>query len=437
MICKVRRTIEKYNMPLRDSTVVVGLSGGADSMSLLNVLYSLREELNIRLIACHVNHGIRGEAADRDEQFVKDECERLGVELKIFHEDIPRLAREQGTGLEECGRQVRYEIFSSFDNCIIATAHTLSDRCETLLLNITRGSTLKGIGSIPAVRGNIVRPLIDCTRDEIEDFCEQNNIRYITDETNSDPTYARNRIRLNVIPELKKINPSFEAAVSRLVQSAGEDEAYLDCVADEIIKKSQTDRGYSAEIIAAQHPCIRGRVIAKIIKKQADVTPEAVHVKMITDILGGGRTLILKDTVVSVKDGVMQINPETDEFSEWEYNFNSLSAYTPNGTVFGTVINRNELPPKQFVHNKVLDFDCINGSLVLRNRRAGDRMKCAGSSCTKTLKKLFTEKHIENRNSLPILCDSEGVLWVQGIGCADRCKITEETTKILLIGEEL
>ncbi|MBR5263009.1 MAG: tRNA lysidine(34) synthetase TilS, partial [Clostridia bacterium] len=148
MICKVRNTIKEYSMPLASAHVIVALSGGADSMALLNVLCQLKQELDITLEACHVNHGIRGESADRDEAFVSAECERLGVKLHLLHTDVLSLARDRGLGLEECGRQVRYEFFSSLGDCIIATAHTLSDRCETLLLNETRGASLRGLCSI-------------------------------------------------------------------------------------------------------------------------------------------------------------------------------------------------------------------------------------------------------------------------------------------------
>ena len=436
MICKVRQTIEKYSMPLSGRTVIVGLSGGADSMSLLNVLYELREEYKIKLIACHVNHGIRGENADRDEAFVKSECEKLDVELHVLHADVPALSKEQGIGLEECGRRVRYEFFSSFGDCLIATAHTLSDRCETLLLNETRGSSTKGLCSIPPVRGNIIRPLIDCTRSDIEAYCNERGIIYVTDETNLQDVYARNRIRLNVIPELKKINPSFESAVMRLTESVSEDEDYFFTVTDGIISSALAENGYSASVISEQHTAVRRRVIAEILRREAGINPELIHIKMTESILDGGRTLILKDTVIEVKNGLLKVNPEADNLPEWECDFSSFSAQTPVGNVIGTVFNKNDLPPKQIVHNKVLDCDCIKGSTVLRNRRAGDRMKIAGSSCTKTLKKIFTEKHLENRSRLLVLADDEGILWVENVGCADRCKIKKETENILLIRKE-
>lgn len=436
MICKVRQAVEKYSMPLKDKSVVVALSGGADSMALLNVLNELKDEYGITLSACHVNHGIRGESADRDEAFVKAECKKHSIPLKVLHADVPKMAAEKGLGLEECGRKVRYDFFASFEDCIIATAHTLSDRSETLLLNITRGSSSKGLCSIPPVRGNIIRPLIDCTRADIEDYCQKNGISFVTDETNFDDVYSRNRIRLNVIPQLKGINPSFENAVSRLTECAVSDEDYFSSLTETIISKAKTSDGYRADIISVEHFAVRRRVIAEILKRDADITPELIHIKSVDSILSGGKTQVLKDTVVEVRNGILKINPKVSEYTEWECDFSHFSAETPVGKFSATVFNRNDLPPKQIVHNKVVDSDCIVGKCIIRNRRAGDKMRLAGSSCTKTLKKLFNEKHLENRNSLAVLADENGILWVQNLGCADRCKIKTETQKILLIRED-
>ena len=436
MICKIRETIARYNMPVSDKRVVVALSGGADSMALLHVLCELKDEYCMAVEACHVNHGIRGGDAVRDENFVRAECEKLGVVLHTFHFDVPALAKARGLGLEECGRQLRYEAFATLGDCLVATAHTLSDCCETLLLNETRGTSLRGLCSIPAKRDNIVRPLIDCTREEIEAYCESNSVPFVTDDTNFDDVYSRNRVRLNVIPELKKINPSFETAISRLISCANEDEEYFSIKTQEIISESKTPDGYNAEIIAKQHPSVRKRVLSAIIKEETGIVPELVHLKLVEKILDGGTKQIAGKTVVSVSGSVMKINPEKDDdFTEWQCDFIVSEMIAGNRKIKATVFNKNDLPPKQFIHNKVLDYDVVAECAVLRNRRPGDKIRLAGSSCTKTLKKLFNEKHVDGRNNLMILADNEGVLWVEKLGCADRAKITEKTEKILLIEE--
>lgn len=427
----------RYNMPLFGRTVAVGVSGGADSMALLNVLLELKDEFGMNIIACHVNHGIRGETADRDEKFVAEACKRLGVDVRILRADVPGTAKKMHLGVEECGRRIRYDFFNSVaDDVIIATAHTLSDRSETLLLNIARGASVKGLCSIPAVRGNIVRPLIDCTRADIEKYCSDNSIEFVTDETNFEDIYSRNRIRLNVIPELKKLNPSLERAFMRLISNAEEENGFMNGFSREILGKVKLKDGYNARLLNDEHPAVRKRVIFEIINNETGIAPEAVHVEQVDKILQGGRTEIIGDTVVEVKNGVMKINPQKEEIADWEFDFDSLSAKIPFGKIRGEIIHRNNLPLKQSVHNKVLDYDSIVGHSVLRNRRPGDKMKLAGSSCTKTLKKLFNEKHVENRNCAAVLADEAGICWVQGLGCADRCKIKPETDKILIIGED-
>ncbi len=437
MICKVKNTIRRYNMPLTGRTVAVGVSGGADSMALLHVLLELKDEYKLNVIACHVNHGIRGETADRDEMFVIKECEKLGVEVHVLSADVPRGAEREHLGVEEYGRRLRYEFFNSVaDDVIIATAHTLSDRCETLIFNITRGTSVKGLCSIPAVRDNIVRPLIDCTRDEIEKYCADNSIEYITDETNFEDIYSRNRIRLNVIPELKKLNPSLEKSFFRLICNAEEENDFISELSKQITDKAKKEDGYDAGLISCQHSAVAKRVIAEIITSETGLVPESIHILQVVDILGGGKTEIIGNTVVEVCNGVLRINPKAEIISAWEFDFTSFFAETPSGMVKAQILHKNKLPLKQFVHNKVLDYDSICGGLIIRNRRPGDKIKLAGSSCTKTLKKLFSEKHLENRNNIPVLADELGVCWVQGLGCADRCKIKENTEKILFFGED-
>ena len=204
----------------------------------------------------------------------------------------------------------------------------------------------------------------------------------------------------------------------------------------EILGKVRLADGYDAGLLNKQHSAVRKRVIFEIINTETGIIPEAVHIEQVDGILSGGRTEIIGSTVVEVKNGILKINPETENFPDWECDFDRLIAEAPFGKIKGEIIHRNNLPPKQSVHNKVLDYGSIVGHCVLRNRRPGDKMKLAGSSCTKTLKKLFSEKHIENRNSAAVLADEAGICWVQGLGCADRCKIKAETDKILIIGED-
>ena len=434
MICKVKNTVEKYGMLPSNKSVIVGFSGGADSCALLHILWRLKDEYNIRLTAAHVNHGIRGAEAQRDEDFVIDFCKKLDIPLKVLHCDVPKEAQAAGLGLEEYGRKIRYEFFESIDkSALVATAHNLNDCCETLLFNITRGASVKGLCSIPAVRGNIIRPLIECSRAEIEAYCRENGIDFITDSTNGDDSYARNRIRLNVIPQLKLINPSFEQAAARLIESANEDDAYWQAETEKIVHSAEKNGGYDAKILSECHSALQKRAIAYIIKKETGSFAETVHIKNVCDILSGGRTQVLSGTKVSVERGVLSFG-EKNLTEGWQREFSlDEEIITPKKTVRFMIVNSFELSAKQFVHKNVLDYEKISGKLLLRSRLSGDEIRIAGRNCTKSLKKLFTENKISDKNGVCVLADDLGVVWVEGFGCAERCKISEETKKALKI----
>ena len=236
----VKNTIERYSMINKGDTVIAAVSGGADSVALLYVLYSLKDELGFSLAACHVNHNLRGEESDSDERFVRRMCRFLDIPLYTASIKVNDL-RQKHDSLEECARRLRYEFFESISkDRLIATAHTASDNCETILINMVRGTALSGICGIPAKRDNIIRPLLYNTREDIELYCSENCLDYVTDSTNLSDDYTRNRIRHKVVPLLKEINPSLFSAISRLSQSVSDDDRYLDKIASELMEKART-----------------------------------------------------------------------------------------------------------------------------------------------------------------------------------------------------
>ena len=202
----------------KGDTVIAALSGGADSVALLYVLYSLKNELGFSLAACHVNHNLRGEESDGDERFVRRMCRFLDIPLYVASIKVNDL-RQKHDSLEECARRLRYEFFDSISRGkLIATAHTASDNCETILINMVRGTALSGICGIPVKRDNIIRPLLYNTRGDIERYCTENSLDYVTDSTNLSDDYTRNKIRHKVVPLLREINPALFGAISRLSQ---------------------------------------------------------------------------------------------------------------------------------------------------------------------------------------------------------------------------
>ena len=197
MKCRALETIQRHHLLAPGAAVIAAVSGGADSMALLFLLEEIREEFSLKLSAAHIHHGLRGAEADRDEALVRDTCKRLQIPLSTLHADVALEAERTGEGIEECGRRVRYAYLESLDeHALIATAHTLDDQLETFLMHFARGAGLHGLCGIPAKRGRIIRPLIDCTREEIEAYCAQRQIPYVIDSTNLSHDYVRNRVSI-------------------------------------------------------------------------------------------------------------------------------------------------------------------------------------------------------------------------------------------------
>ncbi|MGN0572440.1 MAG: tRNA lysidine(34) synthetase TilS [Acutalibacteraceae bacterium] len=439
MIIKVRATVEKYGMLRKGAKVVAAVSGGSDSMAMLYILNLLKKEFGFELCAAHVNHGLRGESADRDERLVAEKCAELGVPLHVLKADVAALAAEKGIGVEECGRQVRYDFFNSIGSGItVATAHNLSDRVETFLFNFARGGALRGLCSVPAVRDNIIRPLIDCSKAEIVEFCNKNSIEYATDETNSDVHYSRNRIRHNVVTELEKINPSFQLCASRCIDSLNEDEAFLRSLSNNIIDESKKDGGYDASVIANAPAPVKKRALIGIIERESGITPENKFINSLCALLeSSGNMQINGGITVRVRKGTLDFPPESEQ--------PETAVFIDGKAVFGSaeieteIININAINNLQNFSKQVLDYclDCdkIVGKLTVRSRTAGDKITIASRGCTKSLKKLFNELSVppEKRNSVAVLADDCGVVFVEGVGCDKRAAVTGATKRMAAV----
>ncbi|HHV95870.1 MAG TPA: tRNA lysidine(34) synthetase TilS [Clostridiaceae bacterium] len=249
MLDKVRRTIIDNNLIEKGENVLVGVSGGPDSICLLHVLDYLSDELGIKIYAVHVNHMLRGEESDADEEYVKELCETLGVKLFNIAINVKEIAEKTGLSIEEAAREARYSEFKyladKIGNCKIAVAHNKNDQAETVIMNIIRGTGLDGLKGMDYIRGNIIRPLLDVKREEIEEYCKQHNLKPRTDSTNLMNIYTRNKIRLDLIPY---INDSFNVDiienVVRMAELIRDDINYLKSVTEEAYKKCLVKSDY-------------------------------------------------------------------------------------------------------------------------------------------------------------------------------------------------
>ena len=436
---KALEAIREYNMLSEGDTVIVGLSGGADSVCLLSLLFSLREEYALRLIAAHINHGIRGSEADRDEQFCKELCEKLEVPFEALHADIPVLAKENGEGLEECGRRVRYEFFASLagDKGKIATAHNMNDVAETLIFNLTRGTALKGAGSIAPVRYNIIRPLITTRRDEIEEYLKDNSLDFVTDSTNLSNDYSRNRIRNEVLPVLKSINPNALSALAAFSSHAREDERLLEKLTVEAYDRTVTGDELDAESYSQLDSVLKKRVARRYISQFTDADILSKHIEDFIRLSDSGGELQSAGALRFVlRQG--RIKPYEDNAEPFEIEIKSFDcvAEYPYGKISIKTINQKDL---QFLNKELLemcvDCDKICGNLTLRSRRQGDSITIHRRSVTKTLKKLFNEDAVppEKRNTVPVIADDNGVVWVKGYGTSEKYRVDKNTESALII----
>lgn len=284
MVNKIKETIARYDMLKKDDVVIVAVSGGADSIALLHALYSLKRELGITVLACHINHNLRGEESMRDEQFVRDFCNRNEIPVTFYSIDIKADKHES---VEERARKMRYECFEKLCselNAKLATAHTASDNAETVFINILRGTGTKGLGGIPPMRGNIIRPLIRCTREDVENYCKENKLTFVTDSTNLTDDYTRNKLRHRLIPLLQEFNPSLFEAVSRMTAAVYDDNMLLEEIAAEAKENAKSDNGFSCERLSALKRPVLCRVISNILSENS-IEPSALRINECAEII--------------------------------------------------------------------------------------------------------------------------------------------------------
>jgi tRNA(Ile)-lysidine synthase len=286
------------------------LSGGADSVTLLSVLLGLKQELGINVSAAHLNHCLRGEESDRDEQFVRELCNRLDVPLVYERADVKGFAERESLSIELAARKIRYEFLERVSDGVIATAHTANDNIETVLHNMVRGSGLKGICGIPPKRGRFIRPLLEVTREEIEQYCERNGLGYCIDSTNKNTVYTRNFIRHSVVPNLVEVNSNAIKNVSQMSKILRDDADYLNKTAANVLETVRNEEGLDVEGLKALHPAVASRCVALFYEQQVGKVPECTHVSSVLELLEtNGKQSVQNDFFAVVKNGLLRFIP--------------------------------------------------------------------------------------------------------------------------------
>ena len=428
---KILSALENFGMLDGVSDVTVALSGGADSMCLLYSLLAIKDEFSLNVSAAHLNHMIRGEEALRDEAFVIEQCKKLGVELFVERADVPKYAQENKISIELAARQIRYDFFQRVAKGVVATAHTASDNIETVILNLTRGASLKGLCGIPPKRDKFIRPLIYCTRADVEEFCKDKGIDFVTDSTNLSDEYTRNNIRHNVVPVLKQLNPSLEENIVRMCENLREDYASLEALADSYLNGKIQKNVLNLDGIDKFDKSIRKIALVKFVNSlNFNIQLNSFHLDKLLFLTQNSGKTGLPNNFSAICDGSTLRIESNDFASEQSFNVKIEKADKKLITESKKVNN--------LLLNNAIDCDKISGELVIRTRLPGDNIRLAGRGNTKTLKKLYTENKIplNIRDTLPVISDDLGVVWIHKIGVADRCAADKDSLKIYKINVE-
>lgn len=448
-------TIEKNKMIKQNDRIVVGVSGGADSMCLLHFLMSVREKFNIKIIVAHINHNLRGEESLRDQNMVSNFCKKNNLEFELLSVDINKISAKTNESSETCGRRIRYKFFNKIcgENGKIATAHTLSDCCETMIFNLVRGTGMKGLTGIPKTRGNIIRPLISITRSQVEAYCSYNNIQYVTDSTNLENNYNRNKIRNIVVPVLKDINPSLENAFERFKNIAQEhidlvNELSKDLIKDSIISDKNIN-GYNCNILKSANKTVLKQAIIKILNSVGCSSYEERHIQIIEYMVKNsvGTINLPNNFICKSSQGILRVykicNQQVNNVNtEIIFPKSNAGFVINNQKINVKIISKQEFDKitkvnKLLVKNAI-DYDIICGETVLRTRKSGDKFLMKGRGITKSLKKLFIEMKIpaENRDKILVVANNNEILWIKGIGISQRASVNKNTRLVAIILSE-
>ena len=481
MLEATKKTVESYGMLSYGDKITIALSGGADSVAMLHILLDLRDEYGLDLDVCHINHNLRGEDADSDEQFVRRICDEHGLKCNVFSIDIAALSSYMKIGTEECGRIARYACFSKIGDKI-ATAHTASDNIETIFYNIARGTGLDGLCGIPPKRefsyteeqgllekivaehdlllsdngeifntdsslykGELIRPLINWSRDEVERYLNVKGVEFTTDKSNFDTSYRRNLIRHEVVGVLKEINPSLENVISKMTISVTDDANLLNSMAQIAYNKAKTKSGgLKIKAIINEPPSIINRCII-ILLSESGIKPSYDRVHMIRNMLSMDRAKlsVQRGYFAIVSDGEIRLTKgkkrEDNPNFEIQLKLGEVEIPTGEKMVFKLIKSEDWEQFEKINKNlsfSYLDYDKITGTVAIRNRRNGDRIRLVGRGVTHRVKKLFSDIPIEKRDKRLIIADALGVVYLEGFGIAERVKPDSNTAHILAFYKE-
>lgn len=455
---KVLETISQFNMIESGDRILAAVSGGADSVCMLHILNRLKNTMGFELFCAHLNHGIRGEAADDDERFVAELCRELGIRFFARKVNVNELAIAEKLTVEEAGRTARYDFFGELSRKHkfnkIATAHNQNDNAETVLMRIIRGTGIDGLSGIPHTRDDgVIRPVLDISRCEIEEYCQKYNLEFCTDATNAENDYTRNKIRNQLIPYIEnEFNPGFCNALSRLAETATEDSDFLDGYAKRLYARLANPM--PAEKPVALHinslKLLEKSVAVRIVRLAAakavkDIKLSKTHIEDIFKLLDNetGSSIDLPQGLnAGISYGWLTFTAEQTSVAS-DDNGELFAVVTVGESVFvesiGKEISFAEVNAKEYkcaINEIMADLDRVGiQPLFLRNRRNGDRIVWFPDGRTKKIKNVFIDEKIpkNDRDKIPLLCTGDEVVAIVGSRVSEKYKVTKDTERALVI----
>lgn len=453
MLEKVNQTIINYQMIKENDRILVGVSGGVDSVVLLDILVKLRSVYNLTIFVAHLNHGLRGRAADEDEAFVVSLAEKYNARVYTKKEDMLAYAELNKISSEEAGRVLRYAFFEEImqkENIQkIAIAHNKNDQAETILMRIMRGTGLDGMVGIKPVNGSVIRPLLFCSRAEIEAFEYAEKLNHREDDTNKENIYTRNTIRNQLIPQLENLyNPNLVEGLSRMGQLLADDLEIIENQLKEILQKIAFQRqgkmvSFNRRVFLDLSLGLKRRVLRHAIHSiQGDLANiEEKHIHNMIQLISQGKTgkeiHLTNGWIAKNNYDFFEISQPSEKYANYEFEL-EIGKKQSFGTFEIETFVEDKIKIDFYTKDiflKFFDYDRIKSSLKVRNRRPGDRIVPLGMKGSKKIKDLFIDEKVasDKRSQIPLIVCGDEIVWVVGYRIGDRFKVSEQTKRVLVV----
>lgn len=447
---RIAQFIADKNLLAKNDTVLAAVSGGPDSLLLLYVLADLRAEYNLTLTVIHINHQLRGETAAKEAEFVGEMCRQWHIPYRIVSENVSEYAQAHHLSEEAAGHEVRYRIFAEEMRRLnadkLALGHHLNDRAESVLMHIIKGCSPAGLAVLKAKEGKIIRPLLPLNKQEIENLCAEMSISYCTDLSNHEPICLRNHLRLELLPYLRReYNPEIDRALVQLSELAVEDEDYLNAVTEKCAEECAFYDGEQAQIDLSRwqkyHPTLKRRLLQNLWQKMSGEQKlsfaQVENILALAEDNSGEKRLCLAGGWQFIKTYEHLILTKQDKSAteayqiSWERENESIEL--PSGTIFCEMREIGEdWQAEKKAYQATVDADKLCWPLLVRNRRAGDRMRPLGSG-EKKLKDILIDKKIPlaRRDELPLVISGGKIVWAAGVAVSEEYKVTAETERTI------